>query len=211
MAAVVADALSREHKVTVLAGRPSYDPTEYYPYSLLRRDFVSNLVVERVGSTSFSRQRMQRRVANYLSYVSLALPRALAIKADLILAMTDPPFAGIVGAAIARMKDIPFVYNIRDLYPEMALGGEIVRPRTWVGMWERMHRRALRRAARVIVLGDDMRDRIVAKGVDPQRVVVVRDGASASVIPAQPDDPAIREIRGSAEFVVLHAGNLGFY
>ncbi|MGB7174692.1 MAG: glycosyltransferase family 4 protein [Candidatus Acidiferrales bacterium] len=211
MAAVVADALSREHKVTVLAGRPSYDPTEYYPYSLLRRDFVSNLVVERVGSTSFSRQRMQRRVANYLSYVSLALPRALAIKADLILAMTDPPFAGIVGAAIARMKDIPFVYNIRDLYPEMALGGEIVRPRTWVGMWERMHRSALRRAARVIVLGDDMRDRIVAKGVDPQRVVVVRDGASASVIPAQPDDPAIREIRGSAEFVVLHAGNLGFY
>ena len=125
--------------------------------------------------------------------------------------MTDPPFAGIVGAAIARMKDIPFVYNIRDLYPDMALGGEIVRPRTWVGMWERMHRRALRRAARVIVLGDDMRDRIVAKGIDPQRVVVVRDGASASVIPAQPDDPAIREIRGSAEFVVLHAGNLGFY
>jgi colanic acid biosynthesis glycosyl transferase WcaI len=212
MAAAVVDALSAQHEVTVLAGRPSYDPTEYYSYSLLRRDAIGkNVVVERVGSTAFPRQRMRRRVANYLSYVSLAFPRALAIKADLILAMTDPPFAGIVGAAIARMKGIPFVYNIRDLYPDMAVGGKIVRPRTWVGMWERMHRRALRAAERIIVLGDDMRDRIVAKGVNPQRVVVVRDGTSTSFVPAQPDDPAIREIRGSAEFVVLHAGNLGFY
>jgi hypothetical protein len=42
-----------------------------------------------------------------------------------------------------------------------------------------MHRRALRQAARVVVLGDDMRDRIIAKGVSPERVVIVRDGASS--------------------------------
>jgi colanic acid biosynthesis glycosyl transferase WcaI len=211
MAACVVNAISRRHSVTVLAGRPSYDPDEYYPFSLLRRDQRNGVVVERVGSTAYPRHQMRRRVANYLSYVSLAMPRALAIRADLVLAMTDPPFQGIVGAAVARMKGLPFVYNIRDLYPDMAVGGDIVQPKGWVRAWEKMHRAALRQAARVIVLGDDMRERVIAKGVDPERVVVIRDGTSIPAPVAPPDHPAIREIRGSAEFVVLHAGNLGFY
>jgi putative colanic acid biosynthesis glycosyltransferase WcaI len=154
---------------------------------------------------------MRRRVFNYLSYLALAVPRALFLSPDVVLAMTDPPVAGIAGAFVARLADRPFVYNIRDLYPDMAVGGDIVRPSLWVEEWEQMHRRALRQAARVIVLGDDMRNRIVAKGVSPGKVVVVRDGAS---IPSRmPDraDPAVQEVRCGFPFVVLHAGNLGFY
>ncbi|HKW88730.1 MAG TPA: glycosyltransferase family 4 protein [Candidatus Acidoferrales bacterium] len=211
IAATVAEILSKRHRVTVLAGRPSYNPSEHYPYSLLRRDARNGLVVERLGSTAFSRHRMSCRVTNYLSYVSFVVPRALAVKADLVLAMTDPPFAGIVGAAVARMKCLPFVYNIRDLYPDMAVGGEIIEARAWVRMWERMHRNALRHASRVIVLGDDMRARILSKNVSPDRVVVVRDGTSLPAATAPANHPAIREIRGSAQFVVIHAGNLGFY
>ena len=211
IAATVAETLSKRHRVTVLAGRPSYDPTERYPYALLRRDVRNGLAVERIGSTAFPRHRMTRRVTNYLSYASLVIPRAMALKADLVLAMTDPPFAGIVGAALARMKRLPFVYNIRDLYPDMAIGGEIVRPQSWTSLWERMHRNALRRATRVIVLGDDMCERIVLKGVSPDRIVVVRDGASLPAAAAAADHPVVREIRSSAKFVALHAGNLGFY
>lgn len=211
MAALVADTISRRHDVTVLAGRPSYDPEERYPFSFLRCEQRNRIAVERVGSTAYPRHQMRRRVANYLSYVSLAMPRALAIKADLVLAMTDPPFAGIVGAAIARTKGVPFVYNIRDLYPDMAIGGNIVRAHGWVAAWERLHRAALRQAASVVVLGDDMRERVISKGVDPARVVVIRDGISTPASEAPSDHPAIRDIRGSAEFVVLHAGNLGFY
>ncbi|HEV2618208.1 MAG TPA: glycosyltransferase family 4 protein [Candidatus Acidoferrales bacterium] len=211
IAAVVADTLSKRHHVTVLAGRPSYDPEEHYPFAFLQRIVSGDLTVERVGSTTYPRHQMRRRVANYLSYAALAIPRAMVIKADIVLAMTDPPFNGIIGATVARMKRIPFIYNIRDLYPDMALGGGIVRPRSWVAAWERLHRAALRQAARVIVLGDDMRDRILAKGVDPNRVVVVRDGTALPAAPAPPGHPAIGEIRGAADFVVLHAGNLGFY
>lgn len=211
MAASVAGAISLRHEVTVLAGRPSYDPDEFYSFSFLRRDQREGIAVERVGSTAYPRHQMRRRVANYLSYASLAMPRALAMKTDMVLAMTDPPFAGIVGATIARMKGVPFVYNIRDLYPDMAIGGDIVRPHSWVAAWERLHRAALRQAVRVVVLGDDMRERVISKGVDPARVVVIRDGTSVPAADAPSDHPAIRDIRGSAEFVVLHAGNLGFY
>jgi glycosyltransferase involved in cell wall biosynthesis len=215
MAVQVAETLAKCHKVTVVAGRPSYDPDEFYSFAFLRRDTRNNVIVERVGSTAYPRHQMRRRVSNYLSYLALAVPRALAIRPDVILAMTDPPVAGIAGAFVARLAGCPFVYNIRDMYPDMAIGGDIVRPSKWVERWEKMHRRALRQAARVIVLGDDMRDRIVAKGISPERVVVVRDGTSIPSSTLDLADPGVQEIvqevRCGFPFVVLHAGNLGFY
>jgi colanic acid biosynthesis glycosyl transferase WcaI len=211
MAQGVAERLAERHKVTVVAGRPSYDPDEQYPYRILRRDVRNQVVIERVGSTAYPRHRMRRRMSNYLTYLALALPRALSLRPDLILAMTDPPVAGIAGAFVARLARRPFVYNIRDMYPDMALGGEIVRPSRWVERWERMHRHALRHATRVIVLGDDMRERILAKGVAAERVVVVRDGTMFPAAMPPEDDPVVREIRCGFPFVALHAGNLGFY
>jgi colanic acid biosynthesis glycosyl transferase WcaI len=211
MAVQIAEKLAQRHRVTVLAGRPSYDPDEYYPYSFQRKDVRNDVTVERVGSTAYPRHQMWRRVSNYLSYLALAVPRALAIRPDIVLAMTDPPVAGIAGAFVARMSNRPFVYNIRDLYPDMAVGGEIVNSGFWVDGWEKMHRRALRHAARVVVLGDDMRDRIIAKGVAPERVVIVRDGSSFSSSLPEPSDPLIQKIRSGFSFVAIHAGNLGFY
>jgi len=215
MAAQVAAALAQKHRVTVVAGRPSYDPDEFYPFSFLRRDMCNGVMVERVGSTAYPRHRMKRRVSNYLSYLALAVPRAVVLRPDVVLAMTDPPVAGIAGAFVARRVNRPFVYNIRDLYPDMAVGGDIVRPGRWIDRWEKMHRTALKQAARVIVLGDDMRDRILAKGAQPDRVVIVRDGASHNGAPADLTSAqarkAIGEIRGELPFVVVHAGNLGFY
>ncbi|HEV2387553.1 MAG TPA: glycosyltransferase family 4 protein [Candidatus Acidoferrales bacterium] len=211
MASLVAQTLGERHEVTVLAGRPSYDPSEYHPLYLSRTDARGPVRVRRVGSTAFSRRRMTGRVSNYLSYVSLALPVALATPADLIMAMTDPPIEGLLGAWVARRRRLPFVYNIRDLYPDMAVGGRIVGSGRWVDWWERMHRRAMRQAARVIVLGDDMRRRLAAKGVDPARIVVVRDGALLNEPPVSNGHPTIPLIRAGFQFVALHAGNLGFY
>jgi colanic acid biosynthesis glycosyl transferase WcaI len=211
MVSIVAEALAQKHRVTVVAGRPSYDPDERYPYSLLRRDVRNGVTVECVGSTAFSRHKMRGRVSNYLSYLALAVPRALAIRADVILAMTDPPVEGIAGAFVARLKRRPFVYNIRDMYPDMALGGEIVGHRGWVRIWEKMHRWALRRARRVIVLGEDMRERILRKGIDAARVVVIRDGTIIPESLAEQSDPVAQEIRSGFPFVAIHAGNLGFY
>lgn len=211
IAVQMAETLAQRHKVTVVAGRPSYDPDEYYPFAFLRRDTCKGVVVERVGSTAYPRHRMRRRVSNYLTYLALAVPRAIALRPDVVLAMTDPPVAGIAGAFVARRLGCPFVYNIQDMYPDMAVGGDIVRPSGWVDRWEKMHRRALKQAARVIVLGDDMRDRILAKGVAPDQVVVVRHGTSFPAALPEQTDPVVKELRCGFNFVAIHAGNLGFY
>jgi colanic acid biosynthesis glycosyl transferase WcaI len=222
-------ALAQTHEVTVLCGRPSYDPTERRPWKLWQTEWLHSktaqsigeasrdpaaFTVIRVGSTDYPRIQMNRRILNYVTYVKLAFWRALFIPCDVIFAMTDPPFNGIVGALLSVLKRKPLVYDIQDMYPDMAVAGSIVAPGLLTRFWERLHRWALRRATRIIVLGDDMRARIIAKGIAPAKVLIVRSGVDTP----SPNSPALflnpevtRAIRGSFRFVLLHAGNLGFY
>ena len=226
-------ALAKTHEVTVLCGRPSYDPTERRPWKLWQTERISRttpqstgegaaqitggsnvFTVIRVGSTDFPRIQMNRRILNYLTYVKLAFWRALFIPCDAIFAMTDPPFNGIVGALLSVLKRKPLIYDIQDMYPDMAIAGSIVKPGLLTRLWERLHRWALRRATRIVVLGDDMRARIIAKGIAAAKVFIVRSGVDTPAHQAltPPVNPEVTcAIRGNFRFVLLHAGNLGFY
>ena len=214
LAEMVVSALSGKNHVTILCGRPSYDPTERRHWRIYQTEDAATARIVRVGSTDFPRFQMKRRVLNYLTYTALAIPRAICTPCDAILAMTDPPFQGITGALIATLKGKPYFYNIRDMYPDMAVGGSIVTPGLLARIWERMHRWALRRACRVIVLGEDMRNRILAKGVAAENIQIIRDGAEIpdpAACATLLDPQVIQAIRGGFRFVLLHAGNLGFY
>src|ERR1700681_1312204 len=231
-------ALAQTHQVTVLCGRPSYDPTERRPWKLWQTERLSTkpanspgkssaasaaFKVIRVGSTDYPRIQMNRRILNYLTFVKLAFWRALFIPCDVIFAMTDPPFNGIIGAYLSLLKRKPLIYDIQDMYPDMAVAGSIVQPGLLTRFWERVHRWSRRRAARIIVLGDDMRVRVIAKGpkgakgpkaIDPAKVFIVRSGVDTLPAGSKPlplNHEVTRAIRGNFRFVLLHAGNLGFY
>jgi colanic acid biosynthesis glycosyl transferase WcaI len=228
-------ALAQTHEVTVLCGRPSYYPTERRPWKLWQTERLhsktaqsigensrdpATFTVIRVGSTDYPRIQMNRRILNYLTYVKLAFWRALFIPCDVIFAMTDPPFNGIIGAYLSLLKRKPLIYDIQDMYPDMAVAGSIVAPGLLTRFWECLHRWALRRAKRIIVLGDDMRARIIGKGplgphgIDPDKIFIVRSGVETlpQGSPTPPINPAVTQaIRENFRFVLLHAGNLGFY
>src|SRR5258708_2598245 len=129
MAQTVVDALAAAHEVTIVCGRPSYEPTERRAWRLWQTEKASawwehgGAKIIRVGSTDYLRAGMGRRVMNYVTYVALSVPRVIFGRCDVVLGMTGPPFEGIVAAFVALLKGKPFVYNIRDLYPDMAGGG----------------------------------------------------------------------------------------
>ena len=146
MAQTVVDALSAKHEVTVICGRPSYEPTERRSWRLWQTESAGAVKIIRVGSTDYSRSQMKRRVLNYLTYVALSVPRALLERCDVVLGMTDPPFEGIVAAigGDAEGKKV-FVQHPRFVSGhgggrrDCESGGD-------ARVWERLHRWALRRA-----------------------------------------------------------------
>jgi len=67
MARTVVDALISRHNVTVLCGRPSYDPTERRAWRWYQTEVTERTRIIRTGSTDFARFEMKKRVLNYLS------------------------------------------------------------------------------------------------------------------------------------------------
>lgn len=208
----LAHALAEPFRVTLLVGRPAPPCSERQPDALLDRRAPDSLTVERVGNTALPQRRLSGRIINYMTYLALALVRVLRVRPapDIVIAMTDPPLACVIGAVAVKWRGCRFVYSVQDLHPDMAVSAGMVKPGWLVSWWQRVHTWAMQQAHVVIVLGEDMSRRIVAKGVDKERVIAIRHGAEPVELPRSSDHPLVRRIRDGFLLVVLYSGNLGY-
>lgn len=188
------EGLAPKYDVTVVAGTTAGAGAG--------RQVRNGVEIIRVPSTAFDRTRMTLRAANYLTYLVLAAVRGLAARRpDLVLAKTDPPFVGLAGLLVARRFGVPFVAVVKDLFPETAVELGRLRSPLAAGAMRRAIDLYLRRADRVVAIGETMRRRLVDRGVDPGRL---------SVIPDWVDTEAIHPVEQEREgFVVMHSGNVG--
>lgn len=204
--------LAAHHQVTVVAGRPSYNPVE----SARRRGLVAEerlgpIRVLRTWSTSFARSSMAGRLTNYGSYLVSCLAGILrAERPDVVLTMTDPPLVAGAAMAASRVRAAPFVYVNQDVFPEVAVTlGKLREGPVAQGL--RVLNRALRSsAAQVVAIGRDMRDRLIEQGVPSSRIQVIPNWADGSLVRPLDGPSPMRQLHDwNGRFVVMHSGNVG--
>lgn len=137
---------------------------------------------------------------------------------DAVLAMSPPLTLGAAGWAAARAHRVPFVFNIQDVFPDVAVElGAIVNPRVIaVASW--LERETYLRADAVTVLSDDLRDNLTAKirgrrgaAGDPGKIRVIPNFIDTDRIrPAERENAYRREFGLTGKRVVMYAGNVGF-
>lgn len=192
--------------IHTLQGNPSYRPTEAVRWRRARL-WRSTPTGTMVRSATRGRDRLADRARNYVSFAALSSIAALTKRFDVILVMTDPPIAVIGAVLVGALRRKPVVYWLQDYHPEFMVGIGRLTPSAPVRAWSWAHRLAMRRCDRVIAIGRDMRDRLVAAGVRPERIEVVANGSSvdwsteaAAAPPSRGDDHTL---------VALHAGEIG--
>jgi putative colanic acid biosynthesis glycosyltransferase WcaI len=197
-------ALADEFDVTVVTGMV---PGAGSP-GWATRDGVEIL---RVNSTAFDRSRLSLRAANYLSYLGLSLLEGLRVeRPDVVLCMTDPPVIADLALVIARRFDAPLVVVSQDVFPEVAVALKRLDNPALVGLLRLATRLYLRRADRVVAIGETMRERLREKGADGERIVVIPNWVDTSHLEPQPrDNDWAREHDLVDRFVVMHSGNIG--
>lgn len=194
------------HSVTVLTGRPSYEPSDRVRWRPVRASDVDGIKVVTVGSSAFSRASLVARAANYISYLFAAVLRSLReADFDVVIAGSDPPLA-VLPALIAARRT-PLAYALQDLHPDAATSAGLMRRSMVTAVWDGLHSWAMRRCAVVVCLSETMSARVVSKGVDPSRVRVIPTGASPPTAPI--DLGVVSSLRKDASFCVIHAGNIG--
>ena len=170
------------------------------------------VVLIRVRSTSFERRRLFLRALNYATFLLQALRVGLAQeRPDVVLAMTDPPVIGGLASIVARRFRAPFVVVSQDVFPETAVRLGRIRSRAVVGALRVLVDAYVRRADRIVAIGETMRDRLIAKGARPERVTVIPNWVDTTALAPAPRDNAWARTNGFADnFVVMHSGNVGY-
>jgi colanic acid biosynthesis glycosyl transferase WcaI len=205
----LAEDLVRTHawEVTVVAGYPLRS-NETVPAS----EWRNGVHIVRAAGSTLEPKTFSGRATNYLTYFASAAFKGLRIGTpDVVVALTDPPIIGLAALAVARKSGAPFVFLCEDIFPEVATLLEDFHSSIVNDALARVNRFLVRKARRVIALGDTMKRRLVeGKGADPAKVTVIHNWADCTAVaPGPRDNPFAREHGLVNKFVALHAGNIG--
>jgi glycosyltransferase involved in cell wall biosynthesis len=167
--------------------------------------------IVRVQSTAYDRSELHRRAVNYASYLFESTLTALrGERPDVVLCMTDPPIVGDIGLLVARRFGVPLLVISQDVFPEIAERVKRLESKVLVGVLRHLVGFYLRRADRVVAIGETMKKRLEEKGAPSERIDVIPNWVDTREITPQPSDNAwAREHHLVGRFVVMHSGNIG--
>lgn len=198
------------HTVTVIASRSVYGKQGAV---LPKRDTYHGATVYRVGANLFKKGRILTRLIDFGLFHTLALWRALTLpKQDVVVCLTTPPMVGVVGMLLKLFRGTRYIQYEMDLYPDVPVALGMWKPRSLVTrFFDRVHRKLLRSADRVIVLGRCMHKVIAAKNIHPAKLVLITPWADPDEIVPVPRDQNLFLLEHNLTHsrVIMYSGNLG--
>ena len=201
------------HDVTVVTCAPNVPSGVVYDgYRNVRMDETINGVkVARVKTYIAANKGAFRRMLNFVSYFMSALWTALGLpRPDVVIATSPQIFCGYAGVWYARLRRVPLVVEIRDIWPESmgAVGAHIPGPAYWA--LERVEKAMYRRCAKLVTVGEGYRERLVEKGVPAEKIAIVMNGTDLEVYgPRGKDEGLLRRFGLDGKFVVSYIGTVG--
>jgi glycosyltransferase involved in cell wall biosynthesis len=217
---IVQDHAAMGHEVTVLCGMP------HHPHMVVPPEYRGKLFAEeRHGAARVLRtwiyahpaKTPHGKILNYISFMITCILGGLKLKTggarfDFIFVISPPLLEGVSGWVLGRLFRAPFLFNVQDIYPDIAVDhGVITNPRL-IRALTRVERFIYRKAAVVSVICEGFRRTLMRKGVPEDKLVIVPNWVNTGFY--MPGDRLTR-FRGEnglseSDFVVLFAGTIGY-
>lgn len=205
----------RGHEVEVLTGFPNYPEGKLYPgyrQRLLQRETMEGVSVLRVPLYPSHDASAVRRAANYSGFaVSSASIGAFAVRpADVMYVYHPPATVALPAMVIGRMRRIPFVYDIQDLWPDALRATGMMNNGSIHKIMDLWCRWTYRAAARIVVLSPGFKEKLVERGVPAEKVEVIYNWCEEGQIRKGSRNEALaRELGLAGRFNVVFAGTIG--
>ena len=185
------------HSVTVLCGTSDYGAVDM--------DHPPRVTIARSGGLAFSRGKIGRLVSYASFFAGAAVRGILGPKPALVLTLTTPPLISLLGTLLKSMRGSRHFIWEMDLYPDIAVDLNVMKPRSvvtrLVGTVADFSRK---RADGIIALGDDMKTRLVARGIPPHKIIVAENWADGCEIVPAPFQEGPLVVHYSGTFGLAH-------
>ena len=205
------------HKITVLAGTVNYLtgrklPKYRWKFFVHERQIENLDVLRCYVSESYNKSFLGR----FWAYISFTLSSILAgllfvDKCDVIICTSPPLSIGLTGLILSKLRRIPMVFEVRDLWPESAIDTGILtnKPLIRVAYW--LERKCYRAANWINVLTPAFEKMLVEKkNVRPDRISMIPNGADLDIFKPGNRNNWVREKYSlDDKFVVTYVGAHG--
>ena len=206
--------VSSGHRVTVITCAPNvpngivYDG---YTNRWRQREVIDGIDTVRVWTYLAANKGTARRIVNYLSYMIAAVIAGCCRPAPDVMIATSPQFfCGWAGVIASWLRRVPFVLEIRDLWPESIVTVGAMRNRRLVRLLEWLELRMYAAADHIVTVGDGYRDQLCARGVPREKISVIANGVDRDIFVPREGDPQLREQWGlGRRFLCAYVGTIG--
>lgn len=204
------------HTVYVLTSVPNFPEGEVYEgyENTLTREVREGIRVTRVPMYVSANEGVVKRTASYLSYMASAMWYARELPTPDVVVATSPQFfAACAGYAIARQKDVPFVMEVRDLWPESVVAVGAMDRNAIIRAFERLEQYLYEHADHIVVVTDAFKRAIAGKGIAKSKISVIKNGVDVSQWEQSLDEDTLASLRAEhdleGKFVASYIGTIG--
>lgn len=200
----------RGHRVTVIASQVSYLTGKAKPAPAEEHAGPANRVtILRAYTYKALHRSFVHRVLSFFSFMLSSFWIGLKVKqVDLVWGTSPPIFQGVTAWALARLKRIPFLFEVRDLWPAFAIDVGVLRNPILIRASKWLERFLYRRADRLMVNSPGFIEHVTQRGA--RQVELVPNGADAAMFDPYATGAAFREdfdLQG--KYVLVYAGAHG--
>lgn len=203
--------IGRGHEVTMVAGVSEHSEGRHA--HLVEDESIDGIRVLRLGIPYTQNLQSMARMGSFAAYAALAsLVASTVKKPDVVFATSTPLTVGVPGLLVSRRFGVPFVFEVRDLWPEIPIALGYLRGRVAICAARSLERSLYRGAREIITLSPHMERGVVAGGADPRHVAMIPNMADLRLFRpgvATVDWRARLRIPSDA-LVVAHIGAMGY-
>ena len=202
------------HEVHVVTCFPSHPHGSVFPGYRLRwrqDEEIDGIHVHRVWTLIAPNKGRVRRTLNYLSFIPTAVFRALRLgRFDAIIATSPQFFCAVAGRVAAGLKRTPWIFELRDLWPDSIAAVGAVKGRFTIRLLEKIELSLYRNASAVVCVTQSFIENLASRGISRQKLHFIPNGVIPEAWDAG-DGPAARADFGIAADVVVasYVGTIG--
>jgi glycosyltransferase involved in cell wall biosynthesis len=186
------------HRVTMICGQYGHGGLMIDPAQRVNELDVDGIRVLCVAEPYANQMTFARRIVAFLRFARTASALIIRLNADLVFATSTPLTVGIPGMKGARRLRVPFVFEVRDLWPELLVAMGALRNPLLIWYARRLERRIYRAADAVIALAPGIKEGICNTGYPPKKVTVIPNSSDVDLF--RPDDaPLVDDRFGPAD------------
>jgi colanic acid biosynthesis glycosyl transferase WcaI len=220
MGDIALDLKAMGHDVSVITTIPHYNkdpealaaqPLKSWWGKLLQRSSYRGIRVLHVWMPRKGRNLMLR-ISAWAGFhvVSLLAGIISSARPDIIIAPSPPLSIGAVAWMLGRRHRCPFIYNVQEIYPDVAVNLGVLKNSTLIGILEKLECFVYAKAAALTVISRGMAERIRSKGVPEQKIRLVPNFVDTEDFHPLPKKNDFSRRHGLNDlFVVSYAGNMG--